>query len=303
LTTRLFDLEIEEVSLVDSPAIRRSFSVIKREGGDKVNKSLMPIPMAAEFLRELALTVDVPFEKRKILKDLSEGLYTVFEQGAKAPIEDVNKVTVKDAIALLEELKGIEGLPKDMIETIDEVIALLEKIKASGYPRPYGYGYPKPYGYQAPYGYPYPAPVTASEDLLDKVIEQVTSKVKETLTTEVGKVITSKVEEVATSKIEEALSTKVEEVLTAKAKDQGSSENGIDTKELSAKVVEDLGIEKKLKEFEETITAAVKKAVEGLDSRVNVLEKTLAISQRILPDDKTQKRSSASDFWKGILPF
>jgi len=74
LPTRLFDLEIEEVSLVDSPAIRRSFSVIKREkGGDKMDKSLMPIPMAAEFLRELALTVDVPFEKRKILKDLSEG--------------------------------------------------------------------------------------------------------------------------------------------------------------------------------------------------------------------------------------
>ena len=172
---RMTDLEVEEISLVDSPAIKRKFLVIKKDeqGGEIMDEELeMERIFPVEDETEKSLTEEDLETAKNLLEVLGK-----FSDQAPSGISEMSEV-LKQALEYSEK-----KLDEDQTKDLKEALKILTMIKTSCSPKVQyaietlagaaGYGYPKPslyyggYKYPSPrsYGYPgsYPEP-TEKED-------------------------------------------------------------------------------------------------------------------------------------------
>lgn len=158
----LKDIDVEEVSFVDVPAVKKKFMIVKRgdsfdknQDDSQKNKLEKELKQQMDELIELyKATVDTELtdEEKEILKALSP--------------EDLKKV--QDALAVLKKYK--DELPDDL----KKEIATLAKFAVR-------YPYPYPYPPRTRYPYPYPYPVK-KDDKEEEDLEKAGRKIsKDTL--------------------------------------------------------------------------------------------------------------------------
>lgn len=158
---RLTDLGIFEVSLVDTPANRRKFLLIKRdvEGGSRMEGKVQPIESALAFLDSLLV--------KNANEKLEEALTSLGVVAARGYDPQSKAMNLEAVIQTLEGLLT-DDLTEEEKKGLKDVIEFLGKIKTQGYPKP-----------SSRYPYPYPNPeVKSAEEEQPKPAESETAEKK-----------------------------------------------------------------------------------------------------------------------------
>ena len=140
----LMDIDIDEISLVDVPAIKRKFLIVKNKKGDMQNaidKDQVDSDIKNSKENEVLKMEDLI----KLYKKLSEDNEDFTEEQLEIlkALSPENVKAIKDAIGVLTKFKG------DMSKELQDAIAVLAKFTAK-------------------YPYPYPYPAKKSDEDLEK---------------------------------------------------------------------------------------------------------------------------------------
>lgn len=143
----LSDLEVEEVSIVDLPANKQKFVVVKRK--DKTEKE-GGLPQEMLNLIDEILLEEIDEKMQEVLLNVRA---TVLNELGETAERGKPYESLEDALDAVDELP--EDVPEDISRQLDELAGMLEDYIGSreaegGYPAPFGY---PAYGYPA-YGYP-----------------------------------------------------------------------------------------------------------------------------------------------------
>lgn len=239
----LKDIDVEEISYVDVPAVKKKFMIVKR--GESFDKS-QDDPQKNKLQKELKQVMD---ELIKIYKAVTDTELTDEEKEILKALSPEDLKKVKDAMAVLKKYK--DELPDDL----KREIATLAKLAVGRYPYPY------PYPPRGRYPYPYPYPVKKKDEKKEEDIEKAGKKLsKDTLKT-IEKVI-------------EILSKLLpEDEKKAEKKEVAKSEE--DEKMTVNLKLDDIGLKEELEKVSKDIKDSFEKALVERDKKIEGLDKKL----------------------------
>ena len=150
---RLTKIFVDEVSLVDKPANKRQFLVVKRNQNKNLKKGGKE-DMPEDEKKVEGATTETPTQKateevvfpegaevivleaQKAEGDTGEGDSKPEETGETQKVEAPTNAmdAIKKAVSTLEDAAKIEGIPEDVKKALEEPITFLSRIKSYGQP-------------------------------------------------------------------------------------------------------------------------------------------------------------------------